>query len=225
MSIETFFGRKAETFENRVQEITRRVSKASFAQLKQVHGNACLFRGDGEGKPEADGHWTTTPGVVLFIATADCMPIMIHDPVNRRIAALHAGWRGVARRIVPALLDQWRNDARTTWHPAKLQFFVGPHIQKDSFEVGMDVQKELYDSISIEAKRTHSLPSVSNVVGDKAYVNLGNLVRAQAEESGCNWQQWTLSKEDTKTTTDLASYRRDGTGAGRNWSGIYLAPT
>src|SRR5690606_23253655 len=76
------------------------------AWLRQVHG-AGVVRidrppADGAGEPEADAAVTGTPGVVLAILTADCLPVLLCDRDGTRIGAAHAGWRGLAGGVLEA---------------------------------------------------------------------------------------------------------------------------
>jgi YfiH family protein len=92
----------------------RRVSAALAPQgrlhvLQQVHG-ATILEAPWEGRPEADAGVTTARGILLGIETADCLPVLLVDPVRRQVAAAHAGWRGTAQQItrtaVMALVDR-----------------------------------------------------------------------------------------------------------------------
>ena len=77
----------------------------------QVHGNVVKVVTRADVKPdllaptpfEADGLATNVPGVTLCIFSADCIPILLFDPVKRAIAAVHAGWRGTAAAIGPGI--------------------------------------------------------------------------------------------------------------------------
>lgn len=69
----------------------------------QVHGSVVSWHGplsgmliDGDG----DGHATATPGVLLTVTAADCIPVYLADPIARQVALVHAGWRGVAGRVL-----------------------------------------------------------------------------------------------------------------------------
>src|SRR5258705_9466060 len=81
-------------------ESRRRVAQAladsgRLQLLKQVHG--CLVQAaPWPGRPEADASVADAAGLILGIETADCQPILLVDPVHRRTAAAHAGWRGAA---------------------------------------------------------------------------------------------------------------------------------
>jgi len=86
----------------------------------------------------ADALVTSSPGVVLAILTADCVPIVLHDPVAGVLACVHAGWRGtVAGVTAEALAAMQRLGAR----PSDLTAGIGPAIGADRYQVGPDVHE------------------------------------------------------------------------------------
>jgi len=94
-------------------------------RLKQVHGDA-IVRADDVGTPwpEADGMWTATPGLLLGVAAADCVPILVADPEGP-IGAAHAGWQGTSKRVAVRLVETLvRNGA----DPRRLIAAIGPSI-------------------------------------------------------------------------------------------------
>lgn len=121
--------------------------------LTQVHGNRVirLTRGadylspQGQiAQPEADGALTTEPGLACTVMVADCLPVLLAAPEGRGVAALHAGWRGLAgaggmlgqgivHTGVRALCEA------ASCEPADLQAWLGPCIGPAHFEVGTDV--------------------------------------------------------------------------------------
>ena len=86
---------------------------------------------------DCDGHATRTPGVLLAVTLADCVPVFVADPVNRAVALLHAGWRGVAEGVVEsgltAMADAFGSD------PADLWVHAGPSICGRCYDVGPEV--------------------------------------------------------------------------------------
>ena len=112
------------------QERNRRALAARLGfdrvvRLRQVHGDT-VVRADevGDPWPEADGMWTASPGLLLGVAAADCVPILIADPEGP-IGAAHAGWQGTSKRIAVRLVEALvRNGA----DPARLVAAVGPSI-------------------------------------------------------------------------------------------------
>jgi polyphenol oxidase len=86
-----------------------------------------------EARPRVDAMVTTRPGVALGIATADCVPVLIADPVARVIGAAHAGWRGAVTGVVEATV---RSMVERGAKPARMHAAVGPCIAQVSYEVG-----------------------------------------------------------------------------------------
>ncbi len=87
--------------------------------------------------PECDALVTNTPGVTLLVFTADCTPLLLHDPVTGAVGAAHAGWRGTAQAIGPktvqAMVDAFGCD------PKNIRAAIGPNIAQCHFETDADV--------------------------------------------------------------------------------------
>ncbi|MCR6663523.1 MAG: peptidoglycan editing factor PgeF [Luteimonas sp.] len=104
--------------------------------LKQVHGtdvmrfDAIPAHGD---EPEADAAITSTPGVVLAILTADCLPVVFAAKDGSEIAAAHAGWPGLSKGMLEATLDAMRTPA------ADVVAWIGPAAGPSRYEVGRNV--------------------------------------------------------------------------------------
>jgi YfiH family protein len=81
---------------------------------------------------------THLPGLALVVSTADCLPILIHDPVRRAVAAVHAGWRGTAKRIAARALAAMREAYGTD--PSDCRAAIGPGIRGCCFEVDAAVR-------------------------------------------------------------------------------------
>lgn len=102
--------------------------------LQQTHSNR-VVRLPRTGDLNADAAVTARPGVVLAILTADCVPVLFCDSKGSRIAAVHAGWRGLVSGILENTLDLLDQD------PAELLAWLGPHIGAAAYEVGDDVRQ------------------------------------------------------------------------------------
>ncbi len=102
--------------------------------LRQVHGVGVATSGTHGGEPpEADAAFTDTPGAVLAILTADCLPVVFASRDGRAIAAAHAGWRGLAAGVLEATL------AHFPCAPGDVVAWIGPAIGAASYEVGIEV--------------------------------------------------------------------------------------
>ena len=109
--------------------------------VRQIH-SAIVRRARaaaGSGHP-GDSLMAVQPGVLVGIKTADCLPILLADPRRRVVAAVHAGWRGAAKRVVEKTVGEMRRAFRCD--PAGLLAAIGPGIQACCFEVGPDVLQE-----------------------------------------------------------------------------------
>ena len=98
---------------------------------------------------EADGMITGEPGVALIVFTADCTPILLHDPVCGVIAAVHSGWRGTASDIVGEAVRKMTGEFGCS--PVQIKAAIGPCISKCCYETDSDVvealRKRLDDSV------------------------------------------------------------------------------
>ena len=99
--------------------------------LQQVHG--CDVSSDGLVLDEADAAFTTQAGKVCVVMTADCLPLLITDQQGRCVAAIHAGWRGLANGVIQQTITRMPVPAH------ELLVWLGPAIGPNAFEVGEDV--------------------------------------------------------------------------------------
>ena len=89
---------------------------------------------------ETDALITNKPGILLGVLTADCVPILLFDPVCKVIAAIHAGWRGTVKNIVKITLNSMIINFNCK--PENILAGIGPSISSERFEVGKEVAGE-----------------------------------------------------------------------------------
>lgn len=87
--------------------------------------------------PRTDALVTTEPGIVLVVMVADCVPLVLHDPVAGVLACVHAGWRGTVRGVTTATVATMRELGSD---PANIVAGIGPSIAPDRYQVGEDVR-------------------------------------------------------------------------------------
>jgi YfiH family protein len=109
------------------------------AWLRQVHGVA-VAHADPSVVAEADASWTATPGIACTIMTADCLPALFCTRDGTRVAAAHAGWRGLAAGVLEATVDSLETA------PGQILVWLGPAIGQQSFEVGAEVRDTFISS-------------------------------------------------------------------------------
>ncbi len=106
--------------------------------MRQFHSDVIYVASEpGGDSPKADALITRTPGLLLGVQTADCVPILLADTRRRAVAAIHAGWRGTLARIVPKTLGRMRMEFGT--RPRDVVAAIGPAIGGGCYEVGPEV--------------------------------------------------------------------------------------
>ena len=120
--------------------------------IRQIHsGVSVMAEAEAPEKiPEADGIMTQQNGILLGVMTADCIPVLVADPVNRAVAAFHAGWRGTVARIVEHGVAQMTTEFGSD--PAQMVAAVGPGIGLCCYTVGGDVEAQFWAQFSYGAE-------------------------------------------------------------------------
>ncbi len=131
---------------------------------------------DHDAYPECDGVITNTPGVVLGVFTADCTPILLHDPVTGAVGAVHAGWRGTAAGIVAKTVAAMVSHYGC--NPENICAAIGPNIGPCCFETDADVPDAMVSALGDRA-----LPHIRQV-GSKYYVNLKEMNKLWLSQAG-----------------------------------------
>ena len=126
--------------------------------------------------PECDGLVTNTPGIALTVFTADCTPILLHDPVTGAVGAVHAGWRGTALGIAQKAADTMV--AAFGCQPGDICAAIGPNIGVCCFETHSDVPEAMLCALGEEAR-----PFI-HPHGDKFHVDLKQINALWLRRSG-----------------------------------------
>ena len=119
--------------------------------LRQIHSDIihCIEAPPAEFL-QGDGMITSTPGALLAIQTADCLPLILVDPKHHAVGVFHAGWRGTVKRIVEKGVGEMFR--RFGSRPRDLQAAIGPGIQGCCYEVGEEVREQFESQFAYAAK-------------------------------------------------------------------------
>ncbi len=181
-----------------------------FAFLKQIHGKV-LAEADPEKLNEADAHYTAQKNLALVSQTADCIPILLAN--DDAVCAIHSGWKGSALNIV--------SQASAAFGDLKPKYAaIGPHILMPSFEVGRDIATQLLAAAPAGTKESQLVYPHDDP--QKAYFDLAELARLQLYETFGEKIFILECLEDTKTSAQFHSFRRDRSEAGRQFSFVVL---
>ena len=190
---------------------------------KQVHGttvvvlskdNSPMTEGNAE-IPEADAVICNMPGQWVGVRTADCVPVLIYDPAQRVIAAIHAGWRGTVAHIVQKTIQQLKTDYGC--NASDLYAMVGPSISPESFEVGPEVAEAF-----IQAGRKDCILSPLSA-HQKPHIDLWQSNVMDMLEEGLDLEHIDCTPICTLQNSDiLYSARKEGIGTGRIVTAIRL---
>lgn len=192
----------------------------TFARLympRQEHTDRVLWVDGGTADGlVADAVVTGRPGLMLGVRVADCVPILVADPVRRVVAAVHAGWRSTAARILPKTIDAMRREAGTDAGDVLLS--IGPSIRGCCYNVGEEVVGAIADACSGQGSG-----SWLSRRGGTAYVNLAEANRVQAALAGVPEDRISVASFCTACRNDLFhSYRLEGQSAGRQGGYIMI---
>lgn len=184
------------------------IAEDELAIPRQVHGDSVLHVTRAGEYLETDGLITSNPRVFLCITFADCLPLLLYDPVKHNVAALHAGWRGTALNIVGSGIKKMQQAFGS--NPDDLLVYLGPGAGPCCYEIGEDVARR-FDPQFVRR-------------GDKLTVDLKGALISQLLTAGCRKERLEVSASCTIHELQYHSFRRDGRQAGRMMACIGLLP-
>lgn len=183
--------------------------------LEQIHG-VKVVRAKSDGLVRtADACYTDAAKLPCAVLTADCLPVLVCDLAGKEVAAIHAGWRSLARGILPRAIDRFSASA------SSLMAWLGPAIGPQRFEVGVDVLEAFFK----HAKNDSHTDAIAAAMRPAKrplhfYADLYALARASLSASGVSRVYgggWCTYEDQQR----FYSYRRDGKNTGRMASVIW----
>lgn len=207
-------------------------------RVKQVHGNCVLSPDEinletpsDESFPEADGLVANQAKQAIWVASADCTPVLIGDVATGYIAAIHAGWRGTAQRIVPAAiarLQAWGSSLKN------LRIALGPAISGEVYQVSTEVAGEVgaslfekekidtLDGILTPLKGIDTPPILPDPDPGKVRLDVRRINQLQLQQLGIHAEQIAIAPYCTyQSPSHFFSYRRTKEKKVQ-WSGIMI---
>ena len=171
---------------------------ADLTWMRQLHGADVWYSGPGPADPPGpvDAIFTDVPGRALCVLVADCVPVLVADPVARIVGAAHAGRAGLVAGVVPALISAMTAAGAS---PARMRGVTGPAICGGCYEVPAALRAEVSAVVPAASCQTSA---------GSAGLDIAAGVGAQLAAAGVG-----LTVADTRCTRESAglfSYRRDG---------------
>ena len=161
---------------------------------------------------------TNVPGIAISVRTADCIPVLLFDPVHRAIAAVHDGWRGTVLRLSQKVIA--RMNTRYSTNPADLKAVIGPGIGLESFQVGQEVVDAFSEAgfpmEQILKDCGPKAPTSDNLMAGGLHIDLWKANQWLLEEAGVLTSNIQVADICTYRNNDrFYSARREGTKCGR----------
>ena len=216
-----------------LRKVSANREAGSLVTLRQVHSDIIRFLDSPPASPlVGDGMITSTPGLLLAIQTADCLPIILVDSKRRAVGVFHAGWRGTVKRIVEKGVGEMR-----LWfgsRPRDLRAAIGPGVHGCCYEVGAEVREQFESQFTYAAKLFREVEESDpvrekypmlfltarapghSVLPKKIYLDLVEANRQQLLAVGVPAKSIDISPLCTNCRTDLLfSYRAEKGCTGR----------
>jgi polyphenol oxidase len=203
---------------------------STLVLLKQFHSPITLFFAAPPEEPrKGDASFTNSPGILLGVQTADCVPILLVDTEKRAVAAVHAGWRGTLARIAEKTVGEMRMHFGA--NPAAIFAALGPAIGGCCYEVGTELVTEFTSQFAdaeeyFDELRTgdepnplqwlNRMPPGHQPPPKNVRLDLRKANRSQLLRAGLNEANIFVNDLCTACHTDLFfSYRKEGDNSGR----------
>ena len=198
----------------------------AVTQGHQVHGcRIAIVNRPGMTREELEGYdafITNLAGVAIGVRTADCVPVLLYDPVKRVVAAVHAGWKGTVLHISPKTITEMVQVFGC--RPADMKAVIGPAIGPDSFQVGEEVVAKFKEAgFPMDDIWSFHGSGDGSPMSEGHHIDLFKANRWLLEQAGIPAGSIQVCRIDTYTAEAFFSARREGTHCGRIINTIRLA--
>ena len=158
-------------------------------------------------RPVADAIITNRPGRLIGVSTADCVAVLLYDPLQEVVAAVHSGWRGTIKNITGQVIGRLEEEFKS--RPSDLRAYLSPAPNPGEFEVGLDVAAQFLPKYLVKKG------------DDKYWLDNKSAVLDQLLSAGVERDRIEISPLSS-FSQEFHSHRRDGVLAGRHVSVIGL---
>jgi len=216
-----FTGDEKESYQSYREELAKAlgVSRQQLIFPRQVHGDRIVVLDCPADHPEVTGTdalITNQRGICICVQTADCVPILLYDPQQQVVAAVHAGWRGTVSKIIAKTIHSMQ--LRFDCEPENLIAGIGPSIHYHVYEVGQDVIVQVRENFPNSRELLRPSARDGKAFFDLWAANKNTMIDSGLKEENieimglCSWSHEQL----------FYSARRDGAATGRMATGIML---
>ncbi len=192
------------------------LERTNLFWARQIHGSNVMEICPGASQQEVS--WTPADALIsshdksaCCVRTADCVPILVADSRHGRVAAIHAGWRGVVACVVPRTIEQL---TRLGSNVEKLLVAIGPHIRVSAFEVSEEVARLIADATpgrSVIRRDFGPYPHVALIESVREQLRMAGVAASNVDDvGGCTFDD----------ANRFFSYRRLGPASGRHMHAI-----
>lgn len=194
-------------------------------QSHQVHGvRIALVPQDGTTREELEGYdalITNERNLAIGVRTADCIPVLLYDPVHRAVAAVHSGWRGTLGRISQKTIFRMQREFGT--EPENLKAVIGPGICGRCFQVGEEVVNLFREAgVDLDGFYSWNGPCTEGSMAGGHHLDLVEQNRRLLIENGVPEDAISISGICTYEDVRFFSARREGAACGRIINSIKL---
>ena len=194
----------------------------NFIWLNQNHSNICvdldMNANIEDAALQADACFSTKKSQVCAVMTADCLPILLCDSQGTCVAAVHAGWRGLADGVIE------KSIAKMPANPKTLMAWMGPAISQKYFEVGEEIKETFIDYPQAFSNNNYTTEN-------KYFANLYHIAKQKMFSLGitqifggeyCTYQQANLFFSHRRVTHQVSNGANPIATTGRMVSAIYI---
>lgn len=191
------------------------ITRSQFVSPKQTHSkNIGIVNSTTDLFPNTDALITNKKDICIFVRTADCVPILLFDPVQKAAAAIHSGWKSTIQEISMHTIQLMQKEFGSK--AKDIIAGIGPSIGPKVYEVGPELVKQFSERYGQE-----HISKIPN--SDKGLLNLWSVNKQILIESGIPEKQVEVAEICTFSNPELFySARRDGVKTGRLATGIII---